>query len=120
MKCIKCGTNIEDGVRFCPQCGLDIFKEIASADKYERLSFALAMIPVMLYAYCYISSGGSFSESGDGFIFFFFYFYLFTIGLPISLYSANLGLKSYRLKGGILSIISIILGSLPSLIFIIV
>ena len=32
--CVKCGTKVDDGTRFCPQCGAEIPGNVDSAQQY--------------------------------------------------------------------------------------
>ena len=120
MKCRNCGYDLVSGVKYCTHCGSQVEaeydKKLVDSSKYNSYSIAslvLALIPVLLFAFCYIYSGGDTSEAGNGAIFWLLIIYFWTIGFPIAIISIILGITSFKHKKGIVSILGIIIGSLP-------
>lgn len=115
MKCNRCNCNINEKDNFCANCGnnVSIKENKKNYLKYSILSILLGLIPIMIITALYIYSGGDLSENGDGAVFWFVPIYFLTIGFPLAVYSVFLGIKSFKIKKNILSIIGIIIGSLP-------
>ena len=115
MKCDNCGYNIKENDKFCANCGNDIINKTNNKDclKYSILSIVLGLIPIIIITAFYIYSGGDLSENGAGAIFWLVPIYFFAIGFPIAGLSVFLGFKSFKIKKNILSIIGMIIGSLP-------
>lgn len=127
MKCSNCGFDLLADAKFCSNCGSDINKKVELNSNnlnndikvykknkiYSLISLLLALIPILLITCCYIYSNGDTSENGKDSIFWLVVIYFWTIGLPVAYMSVYLGVKSFKIKKNIFSILGIIIGALP-------
>lgn len=124
--CSECGTKLNGDEIYCSKCNFEIkkdikdlainkendFKEQKKSEEMGVVSLILALIPYSLFLYCLITSGGSFSEAGDGAVWWLFVMYI-PFGIPISIVSYVLAVKSSENKKNRLATISCILYYIP-------
>lgn len=72
-------------------------------------SFAITMIPILLWGFCFLASDGSTSEADSGIVWIFIGSYYASIGIPLTIVSIVFGIDGLKTKLCWLSVISLLI-----------
>ena len=114
MRCSKCKSPVLDNKQFCSKCGNNIQEQKSRNSKiFALISIFGVSLQILFVAYCFIQSWDV-DESPYAWM---LLFYFMTIALPIMAVNILLSLHSLMLKKNYLSILAVIINSIPLVVF---